>query len=168
MKKISALFLVLCLVISICACASNATVGDTQTTKTVKDEKEDFKIGDEIFIQNSEGEYKFTITGVEETNDRNQFAEKNPNRVIIISYSYENISQASDLYLSDMNFKAYDSDNNAMDTYPASVDYPDSISSGRKASGQMAFGLDSEKNYIELEFYDNMFMDSDCKIILEW
>ena len=89
--------------------------------------------------------------------------------MIIISYAYENISHNSDLYISEMNFKAYDKDNNAMDTYPLStVEYPDSISTGRKTSAQLAYGLNSSDNYVELEFYDNMFLDADCKIALEW
>lgn len=168
MRKIFAFALCLCFVVSTVACSSTATVNEEQTTEVTKEEKKDFKIGDEIFITNDDGEYKFIITGVEETSYRNEFSDKNPERVIIISYSYENISQTSDLYVSDMNFKAYDSENNAMDTYPASIEYATSVSAGRKATGQMAYGLDSAENYVELEYYDNMFLDSDCKIILEW
>ncbi len=168
MKKMVLPFLLALLVIGMCACTSDATVGHQQSTQAPVQEKEDFKIGDEIFIKNGDEEYKFKITSVEETDQRNEFSEKTPARVIIISYEYENISQTDDLYISDMNFKAYDKENNAMDTYPANIDYPDSVSTGRKSSGQMAYGLDSADNYVELEFYDNMFLDSDCKIVLEW
>lgn len=168
MKKIIAAIL-LSFALFLCSCGSGAEVGDTQTTTGESNpEKKAFKIGEEMFVKSDSGEYKLVITGVEETMERNQFADKTPNRVILISYSYENISYSSDLFVSDMNFKAYDKDNNAMDTYPVSVDYPDSISAGRKATGQMAYGLNSEENYVELEYYDNMFLDADCKIILEW
>ena len=159
MKRFVLLVLLCCLALSVCACVGG-------TTKPV--EEKSYKIGDEILIKKDEGDYKLIITGVTETADRNEFSDKTPERVIIISYSYENMSQEDDLYISDMNFKAYDKDNNAMDTYPVSVEYPDSISTGRKATGQMAYGLDSAENYVELEFYDNYFLDSDCKIILEW
>lgn len=167
MKRVMLLILSLCLIFCICGCNS-ASVSDTQKTDTPTDEENVFKLGEEIFINKDEGEYKFKITKVEETAERNEFSDKTPNRVIIISYEYENISYSTDLFISDMNFKAYDKDNNSMDTYPASIEYADSISAGRKTSGQMAFGLNSDKNYVELEFYDNMFLDSDCKIVLEW
>ena len=168
MKRFLVLFLSLCLVICLSACGSTATVGTQQSTESSDAEIKAFKIGEEIFINTDEGEYKLTITDVKETAERNEFSEKTPERVIVISYSYENISQDDDLFISDMNFKAYDKDNNAMDTYPVGVKDPDSISTGRKATGQMAYGLDSSENYVELEFYDNYFLDSDCKIILEW
>ncbi len=169
MKKFFVSLILICVVFCMCACSSTISVDDKQSTETPEiSEEKKFKVGEEIFIKNDSGEYKFTITGVEETDYRNEFSDKSPNRVIIISYNYENISSADDLYISDMNFKAYDGDNNSMDTYPADVEYPDSVSAGRKSKGQMAYGLDSDKNYVELEYYDNMFLNSDCKIVLEW
>lgn len=165
MKRFLVLFLSVCIIGTMCGCASTSKPDSSQATTG----QTAYAIGDEIIIKNDSGEYKLTITGVEETDDRNEFADSTPERVIIISYAYENISHNSDLYISEMNFKAYDKDNNAMDTYPLStVEYPDSISTGRKTSAQLAYGLNSSDNYVELEFYDNMFLDSDCKIALEW
>lgn len=168
MKRFICFMLLFSFAVCFCSCSSPAAVNDRQTTETTTKESMNFKIGDEIFIKKDSGEYKLVITKAEETAERNPFDKTNPERVIIISYDYENISYSSDLYISNMNFKAYDKDNNSMDTYPASVNYPNAISAGRKASGQMAYGLNSAANYAELEFYDNMFMSSDCKIILEW
>ena len=169
MKKILALIMVSLLLFSVCACESTSTVSSEQSDESAKESGlQSFKIGDEIFIKNDDGEYKFTITEVKETSDRNEFADENPLKVILVSYTYENISLSDDLYIDDMSFSAYDKNNNKMDSYPADIKYPDSVSSGRKCSAEMAFGLDSEENYVELEFYDNMFLDADCKIILEW
>ena len=164
------MFCILLFVMNFCGCSSNATVSEEQTENTpvVAEEEKPFKIGEEIFIKNESGEYKLVVTSVEETNYRNEFSDKKPNRVIIISYDYENISLPSDLYIGEMNFKAYDGDNNSMDTYPADIKYPNSVSVGRKTSGQMAYGIDYDENYAELEYYDNIFLDSDCKIVLEW
>ncbi|MBR5156871.1 MAG: hypothetical protein IKW59_03785 [Clostridia bacterium] len=171
MKRFLAIFALLCFIVYASACESNAANSDAQTEKTpVAEEKvNSYKIGDEITLTKNNGEYKLIVTGVEETSERNQFAEKKPDRVIVISYSYENVSLPDELYIGSTNFKAYDKENYLMDTYPVVLsEYPGSISAGRKTSAKMAYGLDSEKNYVELEFYDNMFMDSDCKIILEW
>lgn len=172
MRRFLAVIALLCFAVSISACESDAVQSNEQTannTSSAEEKVNSYKIGDEITLTNNNGEYKLIITGVEETSERNQFAEKKPNRVIVISYSYENISLSDELYIGSANFKAYDKENYLMDTYPAVLgEYPSSISVGRKAAAKMAYGLDSEENYVELEFYDNMFMDSDCKIILEW
>lgn len=163
MRRIISLFLVMCLAF----CASACTTATSENSEEQEVVKQNYKIGDEVIIDN-DGQYKLIITDVTETSERNEFSDKNPERVVVITYSYENISQDTDLYISDMNFKAYDKDNNAMETYPVDFDFPSSVSAGRKASGKMAFGLNSQENYIELEYYDNMFLSSDCKIVLEW
>ncbi len=163
--------LIIFAVIMLCGCSSNATVSDKQAAQPQQTENaaDAFHIGEEIYIKNSSKEYKLIVKTVEETNQRNEFSDTNPKRVIVISYEYENIAGSSDLYISEMDFKAYDADNNALSTYPALIDYPQAVGAGRKGTGQMAYGLDSDKNYIELEFYDNLFNSkSDCKIILEW
>ncbi len=165
MKRLLVFFLSVCIIGIMCGCTSASKTDSNQAAT----EPTTYAIGDEIIIKNDSGEYKLIITGVEETDARNEYADTTPERVIIVSYAYENVSHDSDLYIGDMNFKAYDKDNNSMDTYPLStVEYPDAISTGRKTSAQFAYGLNSPDNYVELEFYDNMFLDSDCKIVLEW
>ena len=68
-----------------------------------------------------------------------------------------------------MNFKLYYKENEAMETYPANVKMAQSVGTGRKASGEEGYALNSDENYIELEYYDNMFNSkADCKVILEW
>ena len=57
----------------------------------------------------------------------NEFSDTKADRVVILSYEYENISLNNDLYISDFNFKLYDKENNALDSYPADVKYPDSV-----------------------------------------
>lgn len=128
-----------------------------------------YKLNDDIYVKNNNYEYRVKFTNIYETSDRNQFADQQADRVIIIEYEYENISKEGDLYISDMNFKLYDKDNSQLDTYPASIKYPDSISKGRKASASAAFALNNDNNYIELEFYDNMFNSKpDFKVVFEW
>ncbi|MGL6057256.1 MAG: DUF4352 domain-containing protein [Culicoidibacterales bacterium] len=187
-KKIvrNRLWMITLMLVFITGCGSNATTSSggsttpsTETTQTTTpsveeetssvDAKSTFSIGEQIVIETSKGEYKLTITGITETDDRNQFSDKQADRVVIIDYAYENVSQEDDLYISDMSFKAYDANGTALSTYPATIEYPQSVGIGRNTSAQMAFALNNETNEIELEYYDNMFSSkSDALIMLTW
>lgn len=60
----------------------------TEKKKTVKT----YTLNEPVTINKSSGSYTLTITEITETADRNQFSDVVANRVIIISYSYENTS----------------------------------------------------------------------------
>ncbi len=63
----------------------------------------------------------------------------------------------------------YDKQGKVLEEYPADYKYPDSIGTGRSATAEMAYALNSDDNYVEIEFYDNMFNSkSDCLIKVEW
>jgi len=141
---------------------SNGTVSQTKEMVT-------YKLNEDIYITNNNGKYRIKFTGVTETKERNSYSDKQADRVVMIEYEYENMDMNEDLYISEYNFKLYDKDNNSLDTYPVTIKYPSSVSSGRKGTASAAFALNNDSNYIELEFYDNMFNDkADCKVILEW
>ena len=180
-KKNALIFLiagVICFFISFAMAPASPTTektGDSNTGEVVDgdedtdQEEEVYKIGDVIKVSTSNGSYSLTITGVTETDERNEFSDTKADRVIIVDYAYENIDVDDELYIFESNFKAYDADNNSLETYPADIKSADSISAGRKTTGQMAFALNNSTNKIELEYFDNMFNDSkDCLIVLEW
>lgn len=170
MKKI-----LLCLfcglsIVNLTGCMSDASTSNDGSGSDVNNQvKKSYGLNEDVYITNSNGEYSLRITGIKETSDRNQFSDKVANRVIIISYEYENISLNDDLYISSLDFKVYDKDNNILDTYPVTTEYPTSIGTGRKAKASEAYALNISDNYIELEFYDNMFnSNSDCVFKLNW
>lgn len=180
-KKNALIFLiagVICFFISFAMAPASPTTektGDSNTGEVVDgdedtdQEEEVYKIGDVIKVSTSNGSYSLTITGVTETDERNEFSDTKADRVIIVDYAYENIDVDDELYIFESNFKAYDADNNSLETYPADIKSADSISAGRKTTGQMAFALNNSTNKIGLEYFDNMFNDSkDCLIVLEW
>lgn len=140
-----------------------------ETKQEPKEEKKTYVVGDTVSVETEEGEYTITITGITETEERNQFSDTPANRVILISYSYENVSCADDINVSDINFKFYDKANKKMETYPASTEYGGAVGTGRNASSSSAYALNNDENYIELEFYSNPFNSkSDCMFVLEW
>ena len=149
------------------------TSGDGESKKTDTEQKAEmatYKLGETITVKNSSGEYKICFTNVKETTQRNQFSDVEAKRVILISYDYENISCEDDLYISSMDMKVYDKDSNILETYPATEEKsPSAVGKGRKGNGVLAYALNNDNNYIEIEYYDNIFNStSDCKVQVEW
>lgn len=175
---------VLCAILSLLVVAAFMffAIASSDSAKTSKDDgsgttsaansknEATYKIGDSVKVKTSMGEYTVKITSVKETKSRNQFSDVKADRVILVSYEYENISYNDDLLVSDMNMKLYDKDNNLLESYPSTEQkFGSSIGTGRKSSGVDAYALNSKENYVELEFYGNMFNSkSDCTFILEW
>lgn len=161
--------------------ADNQQNYDNNAENSPKQEikSEAYHIGDEIIVDTKNGSYSLCITGVHETDSRNQFWDKQADRVVAIDYKYENISHAvesdfldysnNELFISEMDFKMYDADGNLMETYPADItNYPRAVSPGHKVSATMAYALNNDQNYIEAEYHDKASSDSDFTIELEW
>lgn len=135
-----------------------------------------YHVGDVISIKTDDGEYTITFTNVAETSDRNMFSDKDPKRVILVDFKVENIDyeytlgdyKNNEVSIYSSNFNAFDADGEAIDTYPLTVKYATSITPGHKASGQLAYCLDNDTNFIELEYADNPFLSADVTINLEW
>lgn len=172
----SLLLLLLCgivyLTFAVGSSSSNTTTTSSPgtTTQSKTSEISKYKLNEDIYITNSKGKYRLKFTNVSETSDRNEFSDTVADRVIIIEYEYENISQEGDLFISSSEFNLYDKDNNKMETYPATgTKYPTNVGTGRKTTASLAFALNNSSNYIELDYYDNMFNNKpDCRVILEW
>lgn len=124
----------------------------------------------EYTVKTSNGEYKIKITGVTETDDRNQFSNIKADRVIVISYTYENVSyDENGLYLFDGNFKIYDKKGNQLEKYPVATLSGETIQSGTVAYATMAYALNNESNYLKVEFYSDMYSDTfDKEFMISW
>lgn len=167
------LILLLCGIIYFTFAVGSGTDVTTTSTDTGTESKTSevakYKLNEDIFITTNTGKYRVKFTNISETRDRNEFSDTVANRVVIIEYEYENLTLPDDLYISEMNFKLYDKENNSLETYPVDRKYPTNIGTGRKTTASVAYALNSESNYIELDLYDNMFNSkADCRVILEW
>ncbi|MEF9935342.1 MAG: DUF4352 domain-containing protein [Clostridium sp.] len=119
-----------------------------------KEEKKIYGIGETFSYK---GEYEVTIDKVYKTDKRNQFSDKQPKEVVIIEYSYKNISKKDPLFISSMSFKLFDGEGNALETYPVSGEgNAQTIPAGKTSKGNMAYGIDNGDS-IEAYYYDNMF-----------
>ena len=158
------------LVFAVGSGSSNVTTStNSDGTTSSTNDLATYKLNEDIYVTNSSGKYRIKFTKISETSDRNEFSDTKANRVVVIEYEYENISQENDLYISEMDFKLYDKENNRLETYPVSTKYPSNISKGRKATASVAYALNSDSNYLELEYYANMFNSkANCKVVFEW
>lgn len=145
---------------------SNNTVVENKGSKK---EQKKYGLNEPVIITTSAGSYRLTFTGVTETSERNRYSDTQANRVILISYEYENIDSEENVYIFDSHFKIYDNENNSLETYPVSDKAGESVSVGRKTNATMAYALNSNTNHIEIEHYSNMFNNKyDCIFEIEW
>ncbi len=158
MKKIlSVILIVLSMTFIFASCSSESNekgeTVETSTKKEVKEEPKSLAVGEKF---NFKDKYELIINKVYTTEERNEFAEKNPKKVVVIDYTYTNLNLEDVLYISELNFKMFDSNGNALETYPSTINNATQVPKGKTAKGSMSFGLD-EGDTIEAYYYDNMF-----------
>lgn len=113
-----------------------------------------YHAGDTVVVDGPVGKYSVTIDSVKAIKERNEFADSQPKQVIMINYSYANISCTEDVTFSQLYFHVYDSTGKLLETYPATVKDPSNISKGKHNSASAAFGLDGSGKQIQIELYD--------------
>lgn len=140
--------------------------GEAENTKAEKPEEDlVYTIGDRIVFDD---DYALTIISVKETDERNEFSEKEVEQVLIIEYLYENLSSDDEIYISEMEFKLVDEGGNMMDTYPVDAAHsPEYTPKGAKTLASFAVGTTSKSQKIDMHYYDNFFSSSsDCTFSL--
>lgn len=131
---------------------TEAPVEETET------EDKSYGLGDLITVsQDGKDMYCLSIDSVTTTDERSEYAETEPEQVVVIGYSYWNIGSEDDVYISDYDFKVIDGDKNVCEAYPGTIyDYPTSTPVGTKCSAQLCYGLNAKSENIQLHFYDNI------------
>ncbi|HFR3343069.1 TPA: DUF4352 domain-containing protein [Streptococcus suis] len=131
------------------ACSSNeatktSSAPEVTETSSSSTEQTSFKIGDTLTF---DGEANITITGVSYTDERNEFAEVDPLKVIVVSYNVENLSDKDYVIGSEISLYV---NGKKMESYPVATTL-DTISAGRTFEGaSQAFAITEEGEY-ELE-----------------
>lgn len=121
-----------------------------------------------------DGQWRFTFDSVTTTSDRNKYSDMNPEQVIILKYTYENLGyegKFQDLYISSTSMQVIDGKSEMASTYPASTSVsPDTTPVGAKCVGaEVAFGLNNESDTITvyLTEYDGNYTKHKAKFILK-
>lgn len=121
-----------------------------------------YSAGQKATINSSEGQYSITIDSVKDGAGRNEYADTQPKRIILINYSYENVSCKQDIAVYDYYFHVYDASGKLLETYP-SIDASEpssTISAGKHNSASIAYGLDNDSDQITIEVYDIFNFDN--------
>ena len=174
MKRI--ILIALCLILSILliSCGSAKTEGNDNTSATEADnvtdstaavsesaeaettttaENVEYKTGETWTV---DGQWELTINGIEETADRNEFSDKTPAAVYVVSFTWKNTGYVDEDGLMDglyMNIDdtIIDSQGTMGYSYPGDVtDYPTETPVGATCNGQVCIGVDNAGTPIKL------------------
>lgn len=130
-----------------------ATQTEEQTTEEQTEEKKDkYGIGEEWIV---DGQWKLTVNSVTATEDRNEYADKEPAEVVIITYTYENLGyedDLQDLFLTPS--KVIDGSKKMADSYPGDITtHPQPTPVGAiMENAEDCWGLVNESDTIQIIF----------------
>ncbi|MES5415238.1 hypothetical protein ABVF54_12725 [Enterococcus mundtii] len=102
-----------------------------------------------------DGEFRLKVNNVTVTEDRNQFADKEPEQVVVINYTYENIGYegtSQDLYMRPKT--VIDSHNSVAERYPARTGTkPTTVPIGATLeNAEIAYGLNNSGDSVQIKF----------------
>ena len=109
-------------------------------------------------VETESGNYILTIEGARATEERNQFSDKKVKQVVMLDYTYENISfgekSGNDLYIDEYAFQVLDDEGNVLDTYPVSDKnrIPKETPVGGKCKASATFGVNSDSKNLNVTF----------------
>ena len=157
MKRVITLFLCLAFALSAltaCSVSVNTTNSDSDSADTAESsDSAEFKVGETWTV---DGQWELTVTGFEETEERNEYAEKKPAAVYLVSFNYKNIGYVdADGIMDGLYFML---DDTIVDcagemgySYPGNVDsYPEETPVGATCKAQVCIGVDNAGTPIKL------------------
>lgn len=140
----------------------------TQTTDGVvekpeiKEEVKEFKIeraglGDTLVVsENGTGLYEITFDKAFLTKERNKFSDETPDNVVVLEYTYKNLSDEDGLSIFEgIHFRVYDANGTYLSQYPVAYMFGGSVSVGQSGTTQVALGFDGDAHQtLEIEIYN--------------
>ena len=150
-------------------CENSSTTTQTQTTngevekQETKEEVKENKIervglGDALVVSEDGVDlYEITFDKAFLTDERNQFSDDTSENVIVLEYTYKNLSVEDGLNVFEgTDFRVYDANGAALSTYPAvGLMYGGEVSIGRIGTTQEAIGFNGDAHQtLEIEIYN--------------
>lgn len=113
-----------------------------------------YKIGETYVV---EGQWKITVNSITATDDRNEYSDKNPVAVYLVTYTYENLGYNDDiingLYIS-LDDGIVDSAGKMGYSYPGDISmYPQETPVGASCQAQACIGVDNAGSF-KINFYN--------------
>ena len=149
---------------------TNGEVEKQETKEEVKENKvKRFGLGDTLVVSEDGVDlYEITFDKAFLTDERNQFSDDTSENVIVLEYTYKNLSVEDGLNVFEgTDFRVYDANGAALSTYPAGAElYGGTVSVGRSGTSQEAFGFNGDpQQTLEIEIYGSLFNATPLAIV---
>ena len=149
---------------------TDGVVEKPETKEEVKENKiERVGLGDTLVVsENGVDLYEITFDKAFLTDERNQFSDDTSENVIVLEYTYKNLSVEDGLNVFEgIDFRVYDANGAALSTYPAGAElYGGTVSVGRSGTSQEAFGFNGDpQQTLEIEIYGSFFNSTPLVIV---
>ena len=149
---------------------TDGVVEKPETTEEVKENKiERVGLGDTLVVSEDGVDlYEITFDKAFLTDERNQFSDDTSENVIVLEYTYKNLSVEDGLNVFEgTDFRVYDANGAALSTYPAGAElYGGTVSVGRSGTSQEAFGFNGDpQQTLEIEIYGSLFNATPLAIV---
>ena len=164
----------------VCECENSSTTTQTEATdgvvekpeteEEVKENKiERVGLGDSLIVSKDGVDlYEITFNKAFLTDERNQFSDDTSENVIVLEYTYKNLSDEDGLNIFEgSDYRVYDANGAALSTYPAvGLMYGGEVSVGRSGTSQEAFGFNGDpQQTLEIEIFDSLFNSTPLAIV---
>ena len=149
---------------------TDGVVEKPETKEEVKESKiERVGLGDTLVVSEDGVDlYEITFDNAFLTDERNQFSDDTSENVIVLEYTYKNLSVEDGLNVFEgTDFRVYDANGAALSTYPAGADlFGGRVSVGRSGTSQEAFGFNGDpQQTLEIEIYGSLFDSAPLAIV---
>lgn len=128
-------------------------------------------VSENVTYKAPEGNYSLTITAVYDTApDTDEKNAPEATRVCVVVYEYTNNDIENGLVISNSHFKAYDRLGNELALFPQNNMFePGTIGTNGTHTASVAFALNSDDNYIELDYFNDISSKHpDSVFVKEW
>lgn len=128
-------------------------------------------VSQNVTFVSPEGNYSLKITAVFDAAPDSDDAEApTAKRVAIVVYEYTNNDIENGLVISNSHFKAFDKAGNELKQYPQkNLFEPGSIGAEGTHTASVAFALNTDENYIEVDYYNDISSKKpDSVFVKEW
>lgn len=179
LKFITLLAIMVLLVVTLTGCTSDNTGSSVETNggttkQESKKEAPTIKVGETWVV---DGQWKLTINSVKTTKTRNEFSDTNPEQVVYVTYTYENIGYKDSngmmdgLYFDLTSGQIVDGSGEMGYSYPNDItNYPKETPVGAKCvNAQCCIGLNNKSKQFTINFstYDGNSNRQEAKFILD-
>lgn len=133
---------------------------EEEAAKKKELETKEFALGERVVIeQNGQEMMALTFNSATPTDQRNRFNDTNPEQVVFLNYTYENLNMEKDLYVSSVSFTVVGDDGTVATSYPVSGEYPQKCPKGANSTADEAYGFKSATTTIKVKF--EMYINSE-------